>query len=133
MAAHLRASSLRPCQSSGAVLGATARARSAQNIACCSTIPARAAACAVLVRIWNPAKLEINGPAIRPMASPMAMGLVVAHFAAAVSRMVAVWLLMHPSSSAGAKQIRLLPRNGSLLLFGLYFRTTHQDDMVTLI
>ena len=53
MAAHFRASSLRPCQSSDAVLSTAARARSAQNIACCSTMPARAAVWAVLVRTWN--------------------------------------------------------------------------------
>jgi hypothetical protein len=78
MAAHLRARSLRPCQSSGAApVVEAARARSAQKVACCSTTPARAAACAVLVRTWKPAKPEMTGPAIRPTASQRAQqGLV---------------------------------------------------------
>jgi hypothetical protein len=48
--ANRRASSLRACKSSGAVPVVVARARSAQNSACCSTTLVRVAASAVLVR-----------------------------------------------------------------------------------
>jgi hypothetical protein len=65
----------------------------------------RRGACAVLVRTWKPARPEMTGPAARPMARPKAMDFAAAHFAAAVSRMVAVWLLMPSSSGAGGKKM----------------------------
>ena len=120
MAAHLRARSVRPCQSSTAVPVEAARARSAQNVACCSTTLARIAACAVLVRTWKPAKPEMIGPATRPMAKPIAIGFAAAHFAAAASRMVAVWLLMPSSSGAGSKKNDAPPRWRRHVLFRPY-------------
>jgi hypothetical protein len=47
------------------------------------------AASAVLVRVWKPARPETMGPAIRPAATPMAMGFHSAHFAAALCSRVA--------------------------------------------
>ena len=74
--------------------------------------PRRAAAWAVLVRTWKPAKPEMTGPAIRPMARPMAIGLAAAHFAAAASRMVAAWLVVPSSSGAGGRQKREHAQDG---------------------
>ncbi len=47
----------------------------------------------------------MTGPAARPTARPMATGFAAAHFAAAVSRMVSVRLLMPWSSGAGGEHI----------------------------
>jgi hypothetical protein len=47
------------------------------------------------------------------MPRPIATGLAAAHFAAAVSRMVAVWLLVPPSSGAGDEQEPMRHQYGS--------------------
>jgi hypothetical protein len=45
------------------------------------------------------------------MTRPKAMDFAAAHFAAAVSRMVGVWLVMPPSSGAGGEQKNGAPQD----------------------
>jgi hypothetical protein len=61
---------------------------------------------------------EMTGPATRPMAKPMAIGFAAAHFAAAASRIVAVWLFMPSSSGAGSKKMTSHQDGGATFYLG---------------